>query len=65
MSRVKLYVCDGNAEGCRKNFCSFAGTGDCAHTTDKRHARYKGPREWEVSRSGTRTILFEKVREEC
>ena len=61
--REKLYICDGDAEVCRKTFCAFNGTGDCMHTADKRHARYGKPREWDVVETGGRTVLFEKARE--
>lgn len=41
-----LYICDGEADGCRKSYCKYNGMGDCAHTTQREHARYKPPREF-------------------
>ena len=61
--RKKLYICDGKATGCRRTACAFNGTGDCMHTSDKSHARYRGPREWEVGESAGKTVLIEKARE--
>jgi len=61
--RTKLYICDGNVPACRKTACAFNGTGDCMHTKDRRHARYEGPREWEVRDFGNRVVLIEKARE--
>lgn len=54
-----FYVCDGGVAACPKTSCAFNGSGECMHTSDKRHARYDEPREW-------RTVggaIFEKVRE--
>lgn len=47
MGITRLYVCDGDAEGCEKTYCKFAGRGECSHTTQRGHARYGTPRKWE------------------
>lgn len=62
MMTKRLYICDGKVPTCHKTFCAYNGTGDCMHTSNIKHARYKSPREWRVYKSGSETILFERER---
>ena len=62
--RVRLYICDGEVPDCSKRYCKFKGTGECMHTQDKSHARYKPPRQWNVDDRVGRTVLIEKWRGE-
>lgn len=60
--RKKLYICDGKVPTCRKTYCAFNGTGECMHTEDKSHARYDGPREWDIEFASGRTVFYERER---
>ena len=62
--RVRLYICDGKLPSCAKTYCKFNGTGECMHTKDKLHARYDPPRQWNIDKRSSRTVLIEKWREE-
>lgn len=62
MARKRFYVCDGAVPGCRRSYCLFNGTGECAHTEDKAHARYAPPREWDVSDVRGTVVMREKLR---
>lgn len=46
MGITRLYVCDGEAEGCTRENCKYGGDGPCSHTIQRGHARYKPPRKW-------------------
>ena len=35
------YICDGNADGCRKTCCAYLHIdGECMRTTQEHHAKY-------------------------
>lgn len=36
-----VYICDGNADGCRKRGCAYLHSdGECMRTTQEHHAKY-------------------------
>lgn len=35
-----LYLCDGNIQTCKKDWC-YKNGGECKHTTNEEHARNK------------------------
>lgn len=60
--RKRFYICDGKIPDCRKTCCAFLGLGDCMHTANKKHARYRPPREWDIVAAGSKTSLVERLR---
>lgn len=64
----RIYVCDGNADGCLKKYCKFNGSGGCEHTSQREHARYDPPRKWRklwhLERAFNRNVYIEIERDE-
>lgn len=60
----KLYVCDGNVDGCDKSCCKHLGNGECMHTSRLGNALYRPPREWDEALGMNGKVLIEKVRDD-
>jgi hypothetical protein len=49
----KLYICNGDVPGCKKESCWYLGNGECRHTGKEEHALHGEHKAWKRMPDGS------------